>query len=195
VRRFVHPILLALPILAALSLAACSDDDPVQPQRDPDYFPFVRNAVWTYRTNVFTDLVGPDAILQVKIDTVATPYGVHDYLKLRLPDFSDQWANALAMLDSAGVIYGIGEIPYEDHFPLFKHRYAESEITRETITVQGKNYQTVKFTLEIENAGSVSWWFADGVGLVREHSLDGLTLFSDNVDDQEVLTELVSYVK
>ena len=194
-RRFVHAFLLALPFVAALSLSACSDDDPVKPQPQPDYFPYVRNAVWTYRTNVFTDLVGPDAILQVKIDTVATPYGVYDYMKVRLPDFSNQWANALAMRDSAGVIYGIGEIPYEDLYPLFKHKYAESEVTRETITVQGKSYQTVKFTLEIEDAGAVSWWFADGVGLVREHSFDGLTLFSDDVDGEEVLTELVSYAK
>ena len=194
-RRFVHAFMLALPILAALSFAACDDDDPVKPQPEPDYFPFVRNAVWTYKTNVFTNEIGPDVTLQVKIDTSTTSNGVFDFLKVRLPDFSQDWERVLGLLDSAGTVWGLGDHPRETVYPLFKHKYAESEITRETITVQGKSYQTLKYRLDLPGAGTVYWWFADGVGLVREHSLDGITLFSDNMDDEEVLTELVSYVK
>lgn len=194
-RRFVHAFMLALPILAVLSFAACDDDDPVRPKPDPDYFPYVRNAVWSYKTNVFTNEIGPDVTLQVKIDTVMTPNGVFDFLKVRVPDFSSEWASTFAIMDSAGVVYGIGDHPREPAFQLFKHKYAESEITRETITVQGKSYQTVKFRMDLPGAGTVYWWFADGVGLVREHSLDGISLFSDNMEGEEVLTELVSYVK
>ncbi len=194
-KRFPTLALLPLVIFSFAVVTACSEDDPVTPQKpEPNYFPYVRNAVWTYKTNVFKNDIAEIVTLQVKIDTMLTEYGIYDFLKVGLPEYSTAWAPAIAVKDSAGAVYGLGDSPSDTPYLLFKHKYAESEITRETITVQGKSYQTVKYRFDIPAVGSVYWWFADGVGLVREHSMDGISLFNDNNDD-EVLTELVSYVK
>jgi hypothetical protein len=193
--RFLNSSIVVISFFGFLFLSACSSDDPVTPaKQDPDYFPYTKSAVWTYKTNVFKNQIGPDVTMQIKFDTASTQNGTFDWMMIRLPDSDPNWARVIGILDSAGVVYSIGDHPREELYPLFKHRYAESEIARETITVQGKIWQTVKVTLEIPSVGTVRWWFADGVGLVREHSMEGVSLFSDSNDD-EVLTELVSYTK
>jgi hypothetical protein len=48
--------------------------------------------------------------------------------------------------------------------------------------------------LNVEGNQYVTWWFVDGIGMVKEHSLTGVSIFSDDNKD-EVLTELVSFVR
>jgi len=189
---------IAFPLLLiAFLFTACSDDDnPTTPPNDsPDFFPFNREIVWTYETNLFKNELGPQpAIMEVKIDTAWSSDQMFDWLAVRVPSYSTEWNHILAVLDSAGTIYSLGDNPREGLYPMFKHQYEENEIERETISIKGTSYETVKITVEGEHDASVTWWFADGIGLVREHSLKGLSIFSDDNDD-EVLTELVSYTR
>ncbi|MDT8323323.1 MAG: hypothetical protein RRA94_04350 [Bacteroidota bacterium] len=188
-----------VPLLLVLFLfAGCSDDDtPTDPTgQTPDYFPFDREIVWTYETNVFKDALGPQpATMQMKIDTASRGGQLFDWIALHVPALDDEWHNILGILDSAGTIYSLGDHPREGVFPMFKHQYADSEIERETITIRGTTYQTVKLTVNGSNNASVTWWFADGIGLVREHSLKGMSIFSDDNPGDEVLTELLSFTR
>ncbi|MBN1446719.1 MAG: hypothetical protein JXA28_02210 [Bacteroidetes bacterium] len=183
-------------LLLPLFMSSCSDDEdnPVPPSNTVDYFPFAKGYVWTYETNVFKDWIGPSVMMDLKIDTATNSRGHFTWMLLRIPDKSPDWTATIGVFDSAGTIYSIGDHPIEGYYPLFKHEYEENEIERETITVKGRTYETVKIAVQVESIGSVTWWFADGVGLVREHSMQGLSLFSDDNDD-EVLTELVSYTR
>ncbi|MCB2206299.1 hypothetical protein KQI65_16265 [bacterium] len=193
-RLFIFLCLPALISIAAIT-SGCDDDDPVTPDpTEKDYFPFNRGAVWTYHTNVYKGTVGPDATVEVKIDTSWSSDQLFDFLMIRMPPQYPDWGRIIGLLDSAGVIYSLGDHPREGEFPLFKHVYDENEITHETITVLGTTYETVKYELSVDGGRKVTWWFADDIGLVREHSMTGISLFSDDNDD-EVLTELISYAQ
>lgn len=195
-RRFNRLTLFVLPVAAFLLFTACSEkDSPTNPPRTIDYYPFAQGHVWTYTTNAFTDTFGEVVTIKTKIDTATTDQGLHHWMHISIPDKGVNWMPLFGMLDSVGVVYALGDHPGEERFPLFKHQYADSEITRETITVHGKTWQTIKLSLEVEGEGTITWWLADGVGVIREHSMDGLSLFNDTMDGQEVLTELVSYTK
>ncbi len=193
--RFRIPLLLTILTASLLAFAACSgDDDPVQPKPEPDYFPFSRAYTWTYRTNVYANMGMPEATVQMNIDTISTKNGVFNWMWLRIPGHFD-WEPMIALLDSANVIYSIGDNPPEETFPLFKHKYAASEVTSETITVQGKAYNTLRYDFNFQGIGTVSWWFADGIGLVKEYSEDGLTIFAADMIEGTALTELTAYSK
>ncbi len=193
--RFRFPAVLAVATAALLIFAACSKDDgPLQPQPEPDYFPFNRSFVWTYKTNVLAGFGIPETTMDMKIDTLTTGNGVFHWVWLRIPGMPD-WANSFAVLDSANVIYAIGDHPPETPYPLFKHKYTASEVMNETITVQGKTYKTLRYDMTVDPDGTVSWWFADGIGLVKEYSEDGITIFASDIIDGVALTELVSYTK
>ncbi len=192
--RFRVFIVLTFVATALFALGACSDDDPVQPKTDPDYFPFSRAFTWTYQTNAYTEMGVPEVTVKMKIDTLSSTNGIFHWLCMSFPGQPD-WDPWFAMLDSANVIYSIGDHPREELVPLFKHNYAASEVVSETITVQGKSYKTVKYDYTLEGIGTVSWWFADGIGLVKEYSEDGVSLFADDLMNGTVLTELVSYTK
>ncbi|MBR9974890.1 MAG: hypothetical protein KFF77_04870 [Bacteroidetes bacterium] len=195
-RRFIRTAPFVFPLVAMLLLVACSEEDsPVNPPKTVDYYPFAKGHVWTYTTNAFTDTFGEVVTIQTKIDTATSDQGLHHWMHISIPDKGVNWLPLFSMLDSAGVVYALGDHPGEQRYPMFKHVYADSVITRETITVHGKTWQTIKVTMDVQGAGTITWWLADGVGVIREHSMDGLSLFTDDMDGEEVLTELVSYTK
>jgi hypothetical protein len=194
-KRTTSFLLASAAIVLCVMLCACSKDEgPAQPVADPDYFPFSRSLTWTYKTNVLAEFGYPETSLDVKIDTLTTQNGVHHWIWVRIPAFPD-WAPLFAVLDSGNVVYSIGDHPPEEAFPLFRHRYQAGEAVSETITVQGVTYSTLRYELTIEPEGKVTWWFADGIGLVKEYSEDGITIFTADVINGIALTELVSVRK
>ena len=194
-------------IVGSLSiLPGCSDDSSSAPPSTVDYFPFSRNYVWTFRTNLFASKGIADTTFQLKIDTATyrngPASGLFSWYFARLSAASPQWSHFLVLLDSANTIYTWGDFPsFSPSYPPFsmgwKHQYAASEGTRETITVQGTTYSTVRVDYTGEQDVTISWWFADGIGLIREYSAKGGSIFEDDNwgDDVAVNTELVSYTK
>ena len=53
------------------SIIGCSDDNPASTPTTGDYFPFSRNYVWNYRSNIFASKGMPDTTFQMKIDTAS----------------------------------------------------------------------------------------------------------------------------
>jgi hypothetical protein len=188
-------LLAAAAIVLCVMLGACSEDEsPAQPKADPDYFPFSRTMTWTYKTNVLAEFGYPETSLDMKIDTLTTQNGLHYWIWVRIPALPD-WAPLFAVLDSGNVVYTIGDHPPEEAFPLFRHKYLAGEAVSETISVQGKTYNTLRYELTVDPGGKVTWWFADGIGLVKEYSEDGISIFSGDMISGVALTELVSYKK
>jgi hypothetical protein len=64
-----------------------------------------------------------------------------------------------------------------------------------SVTVRGTRYETVRHDLKQEGLGTVYRWFADGIGLVKEYSEDGGTIFAADVISGVALTEPVSHTK
>ena len=59
------------------------------------------------------------------------------------------------------------------------------------------NITSPELFAEVSGNVTITWWFADGIGLVREHSSKGGSIFLDDAygSDVEMNTELISYVK
>lgn len=190
--------------IAVMLFQQCGGDDPVTPNTTVDYFPMNRNLVWTYTTNIMAPRGVPELTFEMKADT-ATHYngpfnlGCHWWYFSRVPSQSPEWQHFWVLKDSANTIYTWGDYPSPTSPPFtfgWKHVYEQSEGTHEIITVQGKRYNTVRIDYE-DGDVSISWWFADGIGLVKEHSDKGASIFTDDYagDDVVMNTELVSYTK
>lgn len=191
----------AVPFLFLILTAgfcSCSDDaTSTTPPTGADYFPFSRAYTWTYSSNVLNDSSGmPLRTIRMRIDTATSRNGLFWWMLVQTDTQSDWW-HVMGLLDSAGVIYGLGDHPREGLLPLFRHVYTASEATSEQIQVQGTTYQTKRVTIQVNPTSSVTWWFADGIGLVKEFSTQGVSLFSDNHQGEafECLTELTGYAK
>ena len=194
-------------LLSCGLLPGCGDDNPTDAPGTGDYFPFSRNYVWTFRTNIFAGRGVPDTTFEMKIDTATHYNGPKSvfcwWYFIRVPAVSPQWAHFFTLLDSANTIYTWGDYPSTNTPPTppgslgWKHRYASSEGTRETITIQGKTYDAIRVDAVGEQNVKISWWFADGIGLIREYSDRGGSIFTDDYygDPVEMKTELVSYTK
>ncbi|MBL0177076.1 MAG: hypothetical protein IPP94_17790 [Ignavibacteria bacterium] len=195
-------------IVGSLSiLPGCSEDSSSAPPATVDYFPFSRNYVWNFRTNIFATKGVADTTFQLKIDTAThrngPVSGLYWWYFARLSAPSQRWDHFLVLLDSANTIYSWGDFPSTSNPPTppfsfgWKHQYGASEGTRETITVQGKSYSAVRVDFTGEQDVHISWWFADGIGLIREYSAKGGSIFTDDNwgDDVVMSTELVSYSK
>ena len=132
----------------------------------------------------------------MRIDTATTNNGLYWWLFVR-PEANPSWSHIVALLDSAGVIYSLGDHPREGLFPMFRHDYTAGEATPGRIVVQGTTYQTKRVTVQLDATSSVTWWFADGIGLVKEYSAQGVSIFSDDHHGQtfECVTELTNFEK
>jgi hypothetical protein len=183
----------------------CGGDDPVTPSKIVDYFPMNRNLVWTFTTNIMAPRGVPELIFEMKADT-ATYYngpfnlGCHWWYFSRVPSQSPEWRHFWVLKDSANTIYTWGDYPSQSSPPItlgWKPVYEESEGTREMITIQGNTYRTVRIDVTTDEGVPISWWFADGIGLVKEYSPKGGSIFTDDYfgDDVIMNTELVSYTK
>jgi hypothetical protein len=189
-------------VLPAVIFIDCGDsgNNPGSTPPTPDHFPFSRNYVWTFRTNVFAVNGLPDTTFELKIDTATYGNGMNRlywWYFIRIPGISPNWQHFWVMLDSANTIYSWGDFP--NGSPPFsmgwRHQYSTSEGTRETITVQGHTYNAIRVDYTGEKNVTISWWFADGIGLIREYSAKGGSIFEDDSwgTATVVNTELISY--
>ena len=144
-----------------------------------DYFPIVPSYQWTYNSNTFSDSGKTYSNFDLKIDTATFRNGVFLALKIRVTG-NPQWYGILGLKDSGNVIYVLGDNPPEILNPLFKHTYAANEGTRESVTLSGVTYETVKITFDIEKSKSYSMWLAKGVGLIKDSSNSGVSIFNDD---------------
>ncbi|MGE5350595.1 MAG: hypothetical protein ACM3P0_00830 [Acidobacteriota bacterium] len=177
----------ALKILLALStflflIPGCSKDEATQPKEDPliagDYFPTERDVVWGYSSNAVNDSGKSFMEFEMVIDTFSYRRGVFKAMIGRFGN-DPRWGSIVAIKDSAGIIYSLGDNPPGNPYPLFKHQYKESEVTRETITVNGIVYETLRRSIT-DGPDTLTLWFSDKFGLVKEFSRQGMSLFSDN---------------
>jgi hypothetical protein len=194
----------ALKILLALStflflIPGCSKDEPTGPKEAPlisgDYFPTDQSNTWRYSSNALSKDGKSLVTFYMSIGTYSFRRGDFKAILGRIAD-STSYASVLGIKDSAGVIYSLGDNPPEGLFPLFKHQYAENEVTRETITVNGITYQTLRRAMS-QGKDTLTLWFADSIGLVKEFSRQGISLFNDDFTGQNVTitTELIYHGK
>ena len=184
-------------LISSLFTAGCSKDEvnnPVEEKTIPgEFFPVSNNYQWTYTTNAITP--GQNIQFDMKIDTFTNSHGSYLTLLGRLEN-TDSWGIIFAIKDSGNFIYHIGDNPPETPNLLCKHQYNENEVTRETVVIGSNTYQALKYNLLFDN-DTLSLWFADGIGLIREYSNKGYSLFNDSNAGQniKIKTELVGYEK
>ena len=199
--RFFQFILLLIAVSSGILIFGCSkdDDNPVTPPitTSGDYFPVKHGYVWKYTTTIFANRGFPEEALELKMDTLTTAAGKHWWMLVRFPDLGTEWTPLLALLDSNNIVYSLGDNGASSPIQICKHAYSASEGIRESITVQGQSYQTIRIDFTDEHNVKLSWWLADGIGLVKEFSSQGASLFLDDYwgSDLEMKTELISLTK
>lgn len=187
-------IVLALSSVLFL-ISGCSKEEPTQPKEDPliagDYFPTDNTIYWRYSSNALSSDGKSFVEFDMKFGTHTFRRGSFNAMLGKLAD-STEWSAIFGIKDSAGIVYSMGDNPPEGLFPLFKHQYSESEVTRETITVNGRTYQTVRRSFS-QGQDTLTFWFADSIGLVKEFSRQGISLFNDDFTGSSVtiITELI----
>lgn len=191
-------ILCLLYLFFSIISFTCSKNSSVQPEelsKQTDYFPFSKNYRWLYTSNALSDSGKEVTQFEMKLDTVTYAQGNFWSMLIRLSD-SKQWYHIRALKDSGNIVYSLGDFANSDQVPAFKHIYAENETISETLNIAGRQYITVKYKI-ISDTDTLSLWFADGVGLVKEYSRQGLSVFNDDLYyyNIPVTTELVSYSK
>ncbi len=216
-------LVLAVGVVVMLSQRG-GTDVPHSPNRAVDYFPINRDIVWTFTTNIAALRGIPESIFEVKIDTATYQIGENNHVvfmwyfyrrpssaKERNCDFvswpdpnssssPQRWRHFFVLKDSASALFSWGDYPDLSRQPDalgWKHVYEPSEGTRETINIQGKIYNTVRIDMTTEDGIPISWWFADGIGLVKEYSPKGGSIFTDDYLGSNLImnTELLSYIK
>lgn len=188
-----------LALTCIMFIFGCKKDSTTEPVTPPDlandYFPISRSYVWTYSTNALSDSGRTVKSIEVKIDTFTFSRG-NFWAMLGRFTGTTQWGTIFAIKDSGGIVYAIGDSPPETPYPLFKHAYSSTEGTRETISFNGVNYEAVRINLTL-NGRVLSLWFAKGIGLLKEESNQGLSLWTDDNASKNVLIQstLVSIQK
>ncbi len=188
------PFFLFTLTIFVLLFAGCTDKS-VDPAVSEDYFPVNHDFVYTYKSNVFNDSQDSMSTFQMKIDYYNFKNGKFLAILIKLENMND-WAPLLGIKDSNNVIYSLGDYPPEGLFPLFKHKYDDNEVTGDEVNIGGKTYNAKKLTVT-RDGREASWWFVDGIGLVKEESVNGISIFSDNHVDRNFVTktELISFTK
>ncbi|MFA5835042.1 MAG: hypothetical protein WDA22_16310 [Bacteroidota bacterium] len=182
-----------LSFLSVLLLfISCNDDSTTQGNGNPsdytnDYFPFSRSYVWTYSSNALSDSGKSISTFDTRIDTTSFTRGVFYALLGRLSG-TTQWGWIFAMKDSGGIVYSLGDNPPETPYPLFKHQYSASEGVRDTLVVLGSKMETVRIDINTGN-GTISLWLAKGIGLVKESSDKGHSIFNDNNSGKNIFIQ------
>jgi hypothetical protein len=173
-------------------LFGCKKDSTTEVVSPPDlandYFPISRSYVWTYSTNALSDSGRTYRTIEIKVDTFTFSRG-NFWAMLGRYSGTTQWGAIFAIKDSGGTVYGIGDHPPETPYPLFKHSYTSGEGTRETISVGGVTYDAVRVSITPMNGRVLSLWFAKGVGLIKEESNQGLSLWTDDNSSKNVLIQ------
>ncbi len=162
-----------------------------------DYFPIAPAYQWTYNSNTYSDSGKTYNNFDVKIDTATFRNGVFLALKIRLAG-NPQWYGIMGLKDSGNIVYSLTDNPpVADPFPLFRHTYSANEGIRESVTVMGVTYDAVRMTIVIRDNKTYSMWFAKGVGLIKDSSNAGISLFSDNNGNYNVVikSSLVNFQK
>ncbi len=172
----------------------CSSDEILNPKKEADYFPVNPKIVWTYSSNVLASAEDQSNQFEMKVDSFEFPNGKFLALLGKFPQ-ENEWHYILAVKDSGGIVYSLGDNPPEEPVPLFKHNYNDNEGQFEVINISGKNYNTLKIEIPVNDSVTINWWFADGIGLVKEESFYGASIFTDEHWNEEYhsLTELVDY--
>ncbi len=188
-----------LTLTCIMFIFGCKKDSTTEPvtalDLANDFFPISRSYIWTYSTNALSDSGRTFRTIEVKVDTFTFSRGNFLAMLGRFPG-TTQWGAIFAIKDSGGIVYAIGDHPPETPYPLFKHAYSSTEGTREIILFNGVNYEAVKISLS-SNGRVLSLWFAKGVGLLKEESNHGLSLWSDDNASKNVFIQstLVSLQK
>lgn len=177
----------------ALLLLSCKEESITQTNSNTsdfsnDYFPFTRSYTWTYSTNALSDSGKSVSSFEMRIDTTRFRNGVFWALMGRLSG-TTQWGGIFAVKDSGGIVYSIGDNPPEAPFPLFKHQYLSNEGVPETISVSGTTYESVKVNFDFQKGRTLSLWLVKGIGLVKESSNQGVSLFTDDNAGKNVLIQ------
>ncbi len=192
--RIIKFVFLFISISFLLILSSCSED-VIPPKQTEDYFPINSNYVYKFESNAFSNNQDSMVTFDMKIDEYNFTKGDFLGLQVKLSNM-DKFGAILGLKDSGNVIYSLGDSPPEGLFPMFKHKYNDSEVTTENITFEGKTYSAKRIDITRDNV-TVSWWFVNGIGLVKEESPNGVSLFNDNHygDNYLIKTVLVSFKK
>ncbi len=182
-------------LVLSITLIACREDDPAPLQSntelDPanDYFPIVASYQWTFNSNALSDSGKVYSNFDMKIDTATFRNGVFLALKIR-PAGNPLWDGIIGLKDSGNVVYTLTDNPpVSTPLPLFKHTYAATEGTKEPVTISGTKYDAIKITVDLGNAKTYSLWFAKGVGLIKDSSNAGASIFSDNNFNDSIMVK------
>ena len=186
--------LLPLVVISVFILLSC--DEAVTPEDVVDYFPTNSNNIIKYSSNAISGSENDFITFEMKIDSFAFSRGTYLAL-LGKREIDTLWGAIMGLKDSGNVIYGLGDNPPEDLVPMFKHEYKEDEAVTEKITLLGKDYDSKKVVLQLSDSVKLNWWFVNGIGLVKEESSKGASIFNDDNwgDDYNSKTELIDFTK
>lgn len=191
--RMRAPVVTLLMIFLFIMLGCEKDSNPafdpyVAPPLSEDYFPVTTNYLWTYSTNALSDSGKVRDSIDIKIGAYAFPEGTFQTLLGRFVG-TTAWGPVLSLLDSGNTVYTLGDHPPETPYPLFKHVYANDEVQPDSVEVLGARLPAVKLTKEFNPGRPTSFWFVKGIGLVKQSSQFGQSIFTDDNSSKNVLIE------
>jgi hypothetical protein len=142
-----------------------------------DYFPVSSSYRWSYISNAFSVKGETYSLVDMKIDTAKFHGSIRPSLKIR-PAGTTEWKAIYGLLDSGNFIYILQDIPPAAMYPLFQHSYDSSYGARESVALSGMRYDAVKITIPLVDETLYYMWFVKGVGLIKDSSGTGFSLFS-----------------
>ena len=180
---------LAILLICIACVCGCKDDDDAtapapQPEPEGDFFPIDTTSIWTYRTNALGNGIVYSSI-EISIDHHDFPRGRFLALLARNQG-TTQWGPICALKDSGGIVYSLGDQPPETPVPLFKHRYATNEIQKQILTFEGRQYEANKLTMLVAGR-QTTIWLGKGIGIMKEESSNGMSLWSDDNAGRDIL--------
>ncbi len=170
--------LLGIIIFSIFLFHSCSKENITEPENETDFFPISSKIVRTYSSNIFSDDENNFMDFEMKIDSAEFPNGKFLAFMGKFPE-DTVWNRMLGLKDSGNVVYLLGDNPPEVEIPIFKHKYDDNEIIKDKIDVLGKQYDAIKIILTPENNIELKLWLVDGIGLVKEESEQGASIFFD----------------
>lgn len=174
---------LAVLFLLSVFFSACSKDPaPAGPDNAGaefinDYFPMSTSYRWAYISNAFSVKGETYSLVEMKIDTAKFHGSIRAALKIR-PSGTTEWKAIYGLLDTGNFVYILQDIPPAAMYPLFKHSYDSSNGVKESVTLAGISYEAVKITLPLVDETLYFMWFAKGIGLIKDSSGTGFSMFS-----------------